>query len=95
MKCIDYDKLCEKIQHPDYTLYSAGDYGAWVDECLNKADVFEAITREQFEEEAIQLITEFVVMNDGHGMSISSEMLLELCFCQLELRLFGMDGDSE
>ena len=93
MKCIDYDKLCEKIQHPDYTLYSAGDYGAWVDECLNKADVFEAITREQFAEAAKQLMNEFAA-NDGYGTSASATFLA-LCFGNLELRLFGMDGASE
>ena len=93
MKCIDYDKLCEKIQHPDYTLYSAGDRGAWLDECLDKADVFEAITREQFSEAAKQLINDFTA-NDGYGTSASATFLA-LCFGNLELRLFGMDGNSE
>lgn len=95
MKCIDYDKLCDKIQHPDYTLYSAGDYGAWLGECLDKADVFEAITREQFAEAVKQLMTEFTA-NDGYGTSASATFLA-LCFGfgNLELRLFGMDGDSD
>lgn len=92
MKCIDYDKLCEKIQHPDYTLYSTEDYGAWLDECLDKSDVFEAITREQFAEAAKQLMNEFT-KNDGYETSVSVTFLA-LCFGNLELRLFGMKGDS-
>lgn len=70
MKCIDYDKLCDKIQHPDYMLCSAGDYGRWLDECLDKSDVFKAITREQFVEAAKQLMNEFAE-NDGYETSVS------------------------
>ena len=53
----------------------------------------EAITREQFAEAAKQLINEFTA-NDGYGTSASATFLA-LCFGNLELRLFGMDGDSE
>ena len=53
----------------------------------------EAITREQFVEAVKQLISEFTA-NDGYGTSASATFLA-LCFGNLELRLFGMDGDSE
>lgn len=53
----------------------------------------EAITREQFAKAAKQLMNEFTA-NDGYGTSASATFLA-LCFGNLELRLFGMDGDSE
>lgn len=81
MKCVDYNKLCEKIHY------------AWLDECLDKADVFEAITREQFAEAAKQVINEFTV-NSG-DRTLAAATLLALCFGNLELRLFGTESDSE
>ena len=51
------------------------------------------ITREQFAEAAKQLMNEFTA-NDGYGTSASTTFLA-LCFGNLELRLFEMDGDSE
>ena len=81
MKCVDYNKLCEKI------------HWAQLDECLDKTDVFEAITREQFTEAVKQLMNEFTA-NDGYGTSASATFLA-LCFGfgNLELRLFGMGGE--
>ena len=51
----------------------------------------EAITREHFSEAAKQLINEFTA-NDGTSASAT---FLALCFGNLELRLFGMDGDND
>lgn len=65
-------------------------YGRWVSQ---GADVSKAITREQFAEAAKQLMNEFTA-NDGYGTSASATFLA-LCFGNLELRLFGMDGDSD
>ena len=60
---------------------------------IDDAPTVEAITREQFAEAAKQLISEFTA-NDGYGASASATFLA-LCFGDIELRLFGMDGDSE
>lgn len=65
---------------------------AWLDECIATAHTFDAITREQFAEAAKQLMDEFTA-NDGYGTSASATFLA-LCFGNLELRLFGLDGDK-
>ena len=94
MKCIDYDKLCEKIQQPDYTLYSAGDRGAWLGECLDKADVFEAITREQYHDMTERFFDEFVD-NGADEETVAKCMFIGLAFGKLELMLFGENEDGD
>lgn len=42
MIVIDYRQLLDKIDNPPYTLYSAGDRAAWLDECIATAHAFEA-----------------------------------------------------
>lgn len=42
MIVIDYRQLLDKIDNPPYTLYSAGDRAAWLDECITTAHAFDA-----------------------------------------------------
>ena len=42
MIVIDYRQLLDKIDNPPYTLYSAGDRAAWLEECIMTAHTFEA-----------------------------------------------------
>lgn len=83
MKCIDYDKLCEKI------------HWEWLDECLDKADVFEAITREQYHSMTERFFDEFKE-NGADEETLARCIFIGLAFGKLELMLFGSkDGDSD
>ena len=42
MIVIDYRQLLDKIDNPPYTLYSADDRAAWLDECIATVHTFDA-----------------------------------------------------
>ena len=100
MRAIDADKLKENLKklkakgyNQKYVQGLQDAIDGYFPQIIDDAPTVEAITREQFAEAVKQLISEFTA-NDSYGTSASATFLA-LCFGNLELRLFGMDGDSE
>ena len=102
MRCIDANALKESLKNlkakANNKKYEQGLQDAIDDyfpQIIDDAPTIEAITREQFSEAVKQLMNEFTA-NDGYGTSASATFLA-LCFGfgNLELRLFGMDMDSD